>query len=325
MTFNVINTQKHLTDEAIRTLESAECRVRYVNLVSLDENEMCREIADADGVVAGSERYTPKVFAAADRLKVIARTGVGVDQIDLVAATRHGVYITNTPGATNAAVAEFTIGVIICMLRGVFGMATAMRLGEWRPTCGRELGNLTLGIVGAGGIGKRVISIARGFGTQVLAYDISIDVDFAVQWDFEYVSLEQLLRRSDVVSIHCGLSDSTRGMIGSRELDLMKRDAYLVNTARPSIVDHDALARKLKSRELAGAAIDVHDPVPCGPEDGLVALDNVLPTCWSAYNTHEAIADMSQRAAEDLIAVLKGRDPRHPVNHFLRKPALTNR
>jgi lactate dehydrogenase-like 2-hydroxyacid dehydrogenase len=102
----------------------------------------------------------------------------------------------------------------------------------------------------------------------------------------------------------------------------MKRDAYLVNTARPFIVDHDALTRKLKLRELAGAAIDVHHPVPCGPDDGLVALDNVLPTCWSAYNTAEAIADMSRRAVEDLIAVLEGREPRDPVNQLTRQRVL---
>lgn len=325
MRFDVINTQKQLTDEALNILKAADCRVRFVELVKLSSDEMCREIAGADGVVAGSEPYTARVFAAADRLKVIARTGVGVDQIDLTSATQQGVFVTNTPAATNGAVAEFTIGVILCLLRGIPAMADAMKAGRWHPVRGRELGNMTLGVVGAGGIGKRVISLARSFGTKVLAYDIHRDEQVAAKWNFEYVSLEELMQRSDIVTIHCGLDDSTRGLIGQRQLDLMKKDAYLVNTARPHIVDSDALARKLANREITGAAIDVHDPAPCHPNDVLVSLDNVLPTSWSAYNTCEAIADMSRRAAEDLVAVLSGREPRHLVNRSVMQTALVNR
>jgi phosphoglycerate dehydrogenase-like enzyme len=324
MGFNVINTQKHLTEEAIGMLETAGCRLRYVDLVSLDEEKMCRAIAGIDGVIAGSERYSSRVFAAADRLKVIARTGVGIDRIDLAAASRHGVYITNTPGATSGAVAEFTIGVILCLVRGIPAMSQSMKAGQWHPIRGRQLGNMVLGIVGAGSIGKHVIMLARGFGTQVLAYDIHADEQFAQQWDVQYVPLDDLLRRSDIVSVHCSLNVSTRGLIGPRELDLMMPGSYLVNTARPYIVDYDALVRKLEAKEIAGAAIDVHDPAPCGPDDRLVALDNVLPTCWSAYNTREAIADMSRRAAQDLIAVLQGRKPRHPVNCAELQPAMTN-
>jgi phosphoglycerate dehydrogenase-like enzyme len=317
MAFNVINTQKHLSAEALRLLESADCRVRYVNLVALSEDEVRREVVNVEGIVAGSEGYTAKVLEAADRLKIIARTGVGIDQIDLTAATKRGVRVTNTPGATNAAVAEFTMGVIISMIRGIVDMSRAMRSGNWHPVCGRELGSMTLGIIGTGGIGRRVISIARGFGCKVIANDVLVDEEFALQWGIEYLPLDDLLRRSDVVSIHCGLNESTRGMIGARELALMKRSAYLVNTARPFIVDHNALTNKLKSGELAGAAIDVHHPVPCEPDNDLVVLDNVLPTCWSAYNTAEAIADMSRRAAKDLIAVLEGREPRDPVNQLV--------
>lgn len=325
MGFNVINTQKHLTEEAIGLLETAGCHVKYVDLVSLDEEKMCRAIGGIDGVVAGSERYSSRVFDAADRLKVISRTGVGIDQIDLAAAARHGICVTNTPGATNGSVAEFTIGVILCLLRGIPAMSQAMKAGQWHPVRGRQLGNLTLGIVGAGSIGKHVIMLARGFGTRVIAYDINPDIQFAQQWDVQYLPLDDVMRQSDIVSIHCGLDASTRGLISTKELDLMMPTAFLVNTARPFIVDYDALVRKLEAKEIAGAAIDVHHPAPCDPDDRLVALDNVLPTCWSAYNTREAIADMSRRAAQDLIAVLQGRPPRHPVNGTGLQPAMINR
>lgn len=325
MSFNVINTQKHLTEEAIGIMESAGCQLRYVDLVSLDEENVCRAIGGIDGVIAGSERYSSRVFDAADRLKVISRTGVGIDQIDLSAASRHGVYVTNTPGATSSAVAEFTIGAILCLLRGMPEMAQAMKAGHWHPVRGRQLGSLVLGVIGAGSIGRHVVMLARGFGTRVVAYDIRPDHQFAQQWDVQYLPLDELMRQSDIVSVHCGLDESTRGLIGTRELDLMKPSAYLVNTARPFIVDYNALVRKLEAKEIAGAAIDVHDPAPCGPDDRLVALDNVLPTAWSAYNTREAIADMSRRAAQDLVTVLQGRVPRNPANTPNMRPAMTNR
>jgi phosphoglycerate dehydrogenase-like enzyme len=203
-------------------------------------------------------------------------------------------------------------------------MIQAMKAGHWQSVRGRELSSMTVGVLGAGSIGKRVIELLHGFGSRILTHDLQADSEFAQHWKCEYVSLETLMRESNIVTIHCSLNDTTRGLIGLRELNWMKADAYLVNTARPHIVDYAALLGKLQRREIAGAAIDVHDPAPCSPDDILVSLDNVLPTSWSAYNTSEAIADMSRRATEDLVAVLQNRAPRNPVNDVSRHSKLVS-
>jgi phosphoglycerate dehydrogenase-like enzyme len=171
-----------------------------------------------------------------------------------------------------------------------------------------------LGIIGTGSIGRRVIKRARGFGTSILAHDIRPDAEFASEWQVEYVSLDDLMARSDVVSIHTLLDENTRGLIDAQKLDLMKQTAYLVNTSRASIVEKAALLSLLQAKRIAGAALDVHDPTPCAPDDPLVQMDNVLATPHTAYNTKETVARMSISAAREVVAVLRGRSPRHPLN-----------
>jgi D-3-phosphoglycerate dehydrogenase len=200
------------------------------------------------------------------------------------------------------------------LLRNIHGMALNTKQGKWEKYCGRELGGLTLGIIGSGAIGREVIKRARGFGTKVLAYDVQPDNDFATDWQVDYVPLDELMARSDVVSVHVPLDENTRGLIDERGLKLMKETAYLVDTSRPHVVDKAALVKVLQAKGIAGAALDVHDPIPCAPDDPLLRLDNVLVTPWTAYYTEEAVARMSISAARDVVAVLQGRVPQHPVN-----------
>lgn len=316
MTFKVHNTQSYLTQEAISLLEENGCQVTYREWQGLpeEETEVCRGIRGVDAVIAGSERYTRQVFRAADKLRIVARTGAGIDKIDLAAATEHGVWVTNTPAANGPAVADFTVGLILSMLRNIHGMAQNMKHGRWEKFRGRELGSLTLGVVGAGAIGREVIKRAKGFGTHVLAYDIQPDESFAAEWQVTYVPLDELMAQSDVVSIHVPLNEDTRGLIDERRLKLMKKTAYLIDTSRAFVVDKAALLKVLQAKEIAGAALDVHNPAPCAPDDPLVLLDNVLATPWTAYNTEEAVARMSITAARDVVAVLQGRNPKYPVN-----------
>lgn len=314
MTFRIQNTWPYLTQETLNYLAENGCQVSYRRWMGLSEDEICREIRGLDAVIAGGEQYTRKVFESADKLKIVARVGMGFDHVDLTAATDHGVWVTNTPGAASPAVADLTIGVILCLLRNIHGMAQDMKHGTWKRSCGRELGKVTLGIVGARSIGRQVIKRARGFGTRVLANDIAPDYDFAAEWQFEYVPLDELMAQADIVSLHVPLDDSTRGMIDEPRLRLMKKNAYLINTSRAPVVDKAALLRVLQAGEIAGAALDVHDPAPCAPDDPLVLLDNVLATPWSAFCTEEALSRMSIGAAREVVAVLHGRDPQHPVN-----------
>ena len=303
-----------MTEEAQRIFTENHCQVRFVRLERLTESEFCQTIVGVEGILAGGEYYTPRVFEAAGQLKIVARSGVGVDHVDLKAAAEHGVWVTNTPGATNTSVAEFTIGLMLSLLRHIATIAAQMKTGNFVRTGGRELAGPTLGVIGTGGIGKEVSRLARAFGTEVLGYDIHPDLDFAQAHQVEYVSLKQLLQQSDIVTIHCGLDENTRGMIGEAELQLMQPTAYLVNTARPQIVDKGALVHCLKTGNLAGAAIDVWETIPCPADDPLLLLDNVLATSWSAYYTDKAVSNMHRRAAQEIVRVLQGHPPQHPVN-----------
>jgi len=314
MSFEVINTQAYLTDEAKDYLEKNDCRIRFQPLDALDDEQFCRGIRAVDAVIAGGEWWTDKRLGSADKLKIVARTGAGVDHVDLQAAARHGIWVTNTPGATSRAVADFTLGLILSLLRNIPAMAADMKNGKWEQFCGKELGSLTLGVVGTGSIGKEVIVRARGFGAKILAYDIAPGGQFAAHWQVRYVSLDELMARSDIVSIHCALTEQTEGLINAENLELMKKEAYLVNTSRAGVVDKDALMAALQAKKIAGAAIDVHDPAPCAPDDPLVALDNVIATPWTAYKTEESIARMCITAVADLVTVLRGGRPRFPVN-----------
>lgn len=303
-----------MTEEAQKIFADNHCRVRFIELERLTENEFCQTIVGVEGILAGGEYYTPPVFEAADQLRIVARSGVGVDHVDLKAAAEHAVWVTNTPGATNTSVAEFSIGLMLSLLRHIATLAAQMKTGKFVRTGGRELASLTLGVIGTGGIGKEVTRLARAFGTQVLGYDIHPDLDFAQAHQVEYVSLKQLLQQSDIVTIHCGLDENTRGMIGEAELQLMQPTAYLVNTARPQIVDKGALVNCLKTGKLAGAAIDVWETIPCPADDPLLQLDNVLATSWSAFYTDTAVSNMHRRAAQEIVRVLQGHPPQHPVN-----------
>lgn len=314
MSFSVINTEEYLTKEARAYLKENDCRIRECVLEELTEDEFCRQIPGVEAVISGGERWTEKVFQAADRIKIVARVGAGYDSIDLSAASKHGVWVTNTPGATSHAVADFTLGLILCLLRNIHDMAQDMKKGNWNQFQGIELGSLTLGIVGTGSIGRQVIKRAKGFGARVLATDIAPDHKFAEKWQVQYVPLDELMADSDIVSIHVLLNEKTRGLIDGPRLKLMKKQSYLINTSRAAIVEKEALLKVLKAKEISGAAIDVHDPAPCSPDDPLVHLDNVIATPWTAYNTKEAVMRMFRTAAHDVLAVLQGEVPKFPVN-----------
>ena len=314
MSFTVINTQAYFTTEARLYLQGHGCEIIDCPLESLTEDEFCQKIRGINAVIAGGEWYIEKVFEAADQLKIIARTGAGYDHVDTTAASKHGTWVTNTPRAPSNAVADFTLGLILCLLRNIPAMAQEMKNGQWNQYRGQELGSLTLGIVGTGSIGRKVIERAKGFGPKIIAYDVQPDSAVAKDWGVEYRSLDELMAQSDVVTLHIPFNEHTKGIIDERRLKLMKRGAYLVDTSRPAVVDKEALVKTLEAKDIAGAAIDVHDPHPTAPDDALVRLENVVATPWTAYNTEASVAAMSITAAKDVMAVLHGGTPRFPVN-----------
>ena len=321
MSFRVINTQAYLTEEARSYLVEHDCEVidcfipnNFV-LDSFSDDEYTRAVMGSDATLAGGEFYTDKILNDVKRLKIIGRTGAGIDHVDIDLAAKNGIWVTNTPQATSGAVSDMTACLMLCLLRNVPSMANDMKNSKWNQFRGRELASQTVGIIGTGSIGRETIIKIRGFGAKVIANDIIPDSEFAAQWQVEYVELDDLMAQADIVSLHCPLTESTKNLIDERRLRLMKKDAYLVNTSRSGVVDKKALEKILRENIIAGAALDVHDPAPCEPDDVLVMLDNVIATPWTAYNTVESVAAMCITAASDIVAVLSGSVPKYPVNN----------
>ncbi len=284
----------------------------------LSEKQLLEFIPSVEGWIVGLDPVTKLVLEQAYRLKVIAKYGVGVDNIDVEEATRRGIVVANAPGSNDNAVAELTWGLILALVRALPLAIHSVRSKQWSRVVGVELQGKTLGVIGTGRIGKRVIQKASGFAMQVLAYDKVVDEDFARQYQVKYVSLEELLAESDVVTIHVPLTSETRGMIGRRELHLMKKTAYLVNTARGGIVDETALYETLKEWRIRGAALDAYAQEPPW-NSPLLTLENVIPTPHAGADTEESLQQMDFMALENVIRVLEGREPLASVNYHLLK------
>ena len=206
--YRVINAINYITDEATAHMTAIGCEVSFRDLMSMSEDELCDTVRGAHAVVAAIEPWTERVFDAADKVKIVARAGAGYDAVDLEAATRHGVWVTS-------AVADMTLILILCLLRHIPKLVSDMKAGVWHKILGKELGSITLGMVGTGYIGSQVIKRARAFGSKVLAYDIAPNESLSAEYDVQYVGFEELLAKSDIVSLHCALNDQTRSQFVS--------------------------------------------------------------------------------------------------------------
>ncbi|MBI4504063.1 MAG: phosphoglycerate dehydrogenase [Chloroflexi bacterium] len=277
------------------------------------EDELGRLVGDCDAVVAGIDPFTARVLSAAPRLKVIARTGVGYDAVDVEAATALGILVTNAPGSNAISVAEHAMGLMWALLRHGVALHNSLVAGRWQRIVGTELADKTLGVVGLGNIGKQVAVRARAFGMAVIATDPVRYDDFAAQHGVRYVPLDELLRTADIVTLHAPLDATTHHLIGHAALALMKPTAYLVNTARGGIVDEDALVAALQMRRIAGAALDVFEEEPLR-HGGFGALDNVVLSPHIAGITKEAIERMAFVGVQTVLAALRGERPQGIVN-----------
>lgn len=281
---------------------------------ALDEEALVRELPGCFAAAAMPDAYTARVIAAcAPTLKLIARSGVGFDSIDLDAATKHGVWVTTTPGANHDAVADFTMGLLLCMLRDLVQTVVQTRAGTWRRMAGVELRGKTLGIVGTGRVGREVAARARAFGMDLVAHDLFPNDAWAKGAGARYASLDDLLAQSDVITLHAPLTPETRHLLRRETLARAKYGCYVVNTARGELVDEQALAEALDSGRVSGAALDVFSEEP--PKDRrLVDHPRVFPTSHSAGGTNEAHARAADMVIDDLLRVARGEPPLHPAN-----------
>jgi phosphoglycerate dehydrogenase-like enzyme len=305
------------------SLEQADLRrlaphatVRLYTSRAADRAELFERLAEAD-VVINVRAYTAlddEAFAHAPRLKLVSILGTGTDNVDLAAARRRGITVTNTPAVGAPSVAELTFGLMLAVVRAIPLSDGRLRQGRWQHVEGPELFGKTLGVLGLGAIGKRVALMGRGFGMRVIAWSVTHDPARAAALEVELVERDNVFRRSDVVSLHLRNTPEVRGLVGARELSLMKSDAYLINTARGALVDADALAAALTSGQLAGAGLDVYTEEPLPLErNPFRDLPNVVLTPHLGAVTHEANARSRAMPVDNILSFLEGR-PQNVVN-----------
>jgi D-3-phosphoglycerate dehydrogenase len=267
-----------------------------------DEDELVKLLPGCVGYLAGVERISAKVLEAAKDLRVVSRNGTGIDNIDLEAARRQNIQVRRAEGANARGVAELTIGLIFALVRSIpYGDAT-LKGGAWERRQGIELQSRVLGLIGCGHVGKAVALLGTGIGMEVIAFELYPDYSFAPT-NFCYVSLDDLCRRSDVVSLHCPPLENGEPLIDKDTITKMKRGVYLVNTARAALVDEEAVLAGLDSGQLAGVAMDVfaqEPPVDCR----LVKHNRVIATPHIGAYTAESVHKATAQAVDNLLAVL---------------------
>jgi D-3-phosphoglycerate dehydrogenase len=279
----------------------------------LTEEELLAGLRDFDAIVAGNDPLTARVLEGLPRLRAIARWGVGVDAVDLDAATRLGIIVTNTPGLIVDTVADLAFALMLAVARRIVEADRWVRTGQWREFQTTLVWGKTLGLVGVGAIGTAVARRARGFSMTVLGYD-PVPRPEAEEVGVRYVPLDELLQTADFVSLHAPLTPQTRGLINARALALMKPTAILINTSRGGLVDQAALYEALRDGRIAGAGLDVFAKEPPDPDDPLLRLNNCVFTPHCGNNARETIEQVNLRVAENLIESFSGACPTFCVN-----------
>ncbi|MBI4451148.1 D-glycerate dehydrogenase [Candidatus Woesearchaeota archaeon] len=298
------------------------CKRANVELLKkkLPSNQLAAKLANADGVLSLlTDKIDASVIAAAKKLRIISNYAVGFDNIDLKTATARSIVVTNTPGVPTVAVAEFTIMLMLAVSKRIIEADAFMRVGKyhgWDPNLllGTELTGKTLGILGLGRIGFEVAQRAeQGLGMRVMYFDVIRNKEFEDKYPGCYHSFTDVLKTADVISLHVPLLPTTRHMIGEKELRMMKKTAYLINTARGPVVDEKALVAALRNRTIAGAGIDVYEFEP-KLAAGLAKLSNVVLTPHIASSTIEARSAMADLAVDALLDFFAGKTPKNVVN-----------
>jgi D-3-phosphoglycerate dehydrogenase len=305
-----------LHEDMVRILEG-ECEVRLnPHQRPFTVSELAGEIRGVDALLMTRDNASKEVIDSAKKLKVIARVGAGVDNVDLKEATKRGIMVVTAPGGNAESVSEMVFAQVLVLARRLEPAIASIRAGKWERQrfTGHELHGKTIGIIGFGDIGHRVGLKARVFGMKVLFTDPYVSANQVKDASATKVDLDTLLKESDFVSVNCVLTPKTRGLIGERELMLMKKSAFIINTARGPIITEKALYEALTKRYIAGAALDVFETEPPKADNPLLRLGNLLPTPHLGSFTEEALRNISVTCAEDVLRVLHGEKPLNLVN-----------
>jgi D-3-phosphoglycerate dehydrogenase / 2-oxoglutarate reductase len=303
-------------------LESAELQASGLNIDLIRLNaktpqELLPHVLDADALIVQWTKIPRDLIQSLGQCKVISRYGIGVDMIDLAAAGEHGIMVCNTPDYCIDEVSTHTLSFILMLNRQIMAQHGHVVAGKWgppNPVPPKRLSTQTLGVVGMGNIGRAVIQKANAFGLKILVFDPYLSDEQAFAGGAEKVELDDLLRRSDYISLHCPLTEETHHLISTEQFKLMKPTAYLINMARGPIVDQVALVQALTDKTIAGAALDVFEQEPVPPDEAILKLDNIIFTphlsSWSA----ESFVQLRREVVQNVIIALQGEKPRSIVN-----------
>lgn len=306
----------------------------FVKTLARSEDEIIEACKDADAVTAVTsvQPYPRRVIENLPKLRHIASIGIGYENVDLKAATERGIVVTNTPFYCLEEVAEHALALMLALVRKLFKLHNAVKAGKWgtAPGVRREilppmsrLRGMTLGIIGFGNIGKSLAAKVQSLGMRVIAHDPYVPAEIMkAHFGVEKVELEELLRQSDVISIHTALTEETRKMLRREHFQMMKRTAYLINTSRGGVLDEAALIEALQNGWIAGAGLDVLDPEPPKPDNPLLNMENVIITGHCAQYSDQSEAELWRVPLEEIALTLQGKWPRFPVNPQVKEEWL---
>ncbi|MBC7319013.1 phosphoglycerate dehydrogenase, partial [bacterium] len=295
-----------ISDEPINLLKENVIEVDF--LTEPKEETVLGIIEKYNAIVVGNDKVTRRILEKAKNLKIVCKHGVGVDNIDLESAREFGIRVTNVPSTNSDAVADLAFGLIIDLARKISITSQRVKSGNWEPLVGVDVHHKTLGIIGLGAIGKRVAKRASGFDMTVLAYDPYLESLPEELLFVKLVSLEEVLKSADFLTIHTPLTDKTKGLIGEKEIAMMKKGSFIINTAREGIVDESALYKYLKEGHLGGAGLDVIDknsPV----KELLLSLENVIILPHMGMYSKETVNLVSMVCAKNIVKMSRGEMP----------------
>jgi D-3-phosphoglycerate dehydrogenase len=283
---------------------------------NLKPEEITGIIGEYDALVVRSQtKVTAAIIEAGKKLQVIARAGVGIDNVDIEAATRYGVVVVNAPTGNTVSAAEHAIALLLASARNIPQANASLKACQWKRNefTGTELRGKTLGIIGLGNVGSEVARRAQGFEMKLIGIDPLVSEEYAKKMQVELVDLPRLLRESDFITLHLPLTSQTRGIIGAREIDMCKPGARIINCARGGLIDEEALVKAIKDKKLAGAAIDVFEQEPC-TESILFGVDNIIVTPHLGASTTEAQVLAARDVAEQIVDIFRGQPARSAIN-----------
>ena len=322
MKFKVVVTDYVFPDLETEKRELKKINAELVESKGSDEESIIEAAKDADAILNCYAELTPKVIESLEKCQIIARYGIGVNNVSMPTVTKKGIIVTNVPDYCIEEVSDHALALILASCRKLCQLNKTVKSGKWdfkdyRPIY--RLQGQTLGIISFGRIPRRLVEKVKAYNFNLLAYDPYIDKNIAAKYNVKLVTFDELLKESDIISIHAPLTKETKGMFGSEQFKMMKNSAYLINTARGGLIKDNELAQALKEGEIAGAGLDVLEDENVNSHHPLVNLENVIITPHSAFYSEQAVKDLQYKAVQEVIRVLTGENPKSCVNSEVLK------